>query len=554
MKAAILLCTVGLYAASAFAQPNANSPAPVAVAPTGPTVYTIDGQRIDGEVTAIEEGRLIIGPSSRSVPIDEVERIEMGNVAGLKAEWIGQDNHDLVKVGRATGGNGVQDVHVRLVGLFPDRQIKQIVAERRQRPPLREWRLNPSQSSHWRIGAERPVQATVAELYLEPTNTDMFGMTFDFTITYDDSSTAEASVTSTTHTSHQLKVDAGTAPTAVAAPSVVAAPDERPSIAVHLEGRSLVRGRLVALDDTAVTLRTPWQAEHRIPLVGVTAITFGAAGQPEASAALAERLQKPADEDTAIVLDNQQKPAEVTGSLDGYTDGQVRFTYAGQSRGINPARLVGVVFAAHPPVRSATAPYQECNLVSGEKLSGQLKAITPEAVELDAGWDSPVLLPRSSITQIRFRNGKMVYLSDVEPIQVVETPYFSRLMPYRRDMSLTGGPLKMNGATHAKGLAVHARSVLTYPLDGQYETFRAMVGFDDEAQERGRAVCRVLGDGRELFAQPDLRADQDPVAVEVSVAGVGQLSLEVDFGEAEDIGDRVIWADARILRAGKPAE
>ena len=61
----------------------------------------------------------------------------------------------------------------------------------------------------------------------------------------------------------------------------------------------------------------------------------------------------------------------------------------------------------------------------------------------------------------------------------------------------------------------------------------------------------MLGDGRELLAEPDLRSSGEPLAVEVSIAGVKELSLVVDFGEEEDTGDRVIWADAAAFCADK---
>src|SRR5205085_6940858 len=128
-------------------------------------------------------------------------------------------------------------------------------------------------------------------------------------------------------------------------------------------------------------------------------------------------------------------------------------------------------------------------------------------------------------------------------------PYFSRRSPYRRDVNLQGKALSVKGNNYAKGLAVHSRTALTYALDGQFETFKSLVGFDDDAGGQGRVACRVLGDGKELFAKTDLRGDAAPENIDVSVAGVKQLTLEIDFGEHEDTGDRVIWANPKLLRA-----
>jgi hypothetical protein len=58
----------------------------------------------------------------------------------------------------------------------------------------------------------------------------------------------------------------------------------------------------------------------------------------------------------------------------------------------------------------------------------------------------------------------------------------------------------------------------------------------------------VVVDGKELYANRDFRAEAEPQDLDLAVAGAKQLTLEVDFGDNEDVGDRVIWADARLFR------
>lgn len=146
----------------------------------------------------------------------------------------------------------------------------------------------------------------------------------------------------------------------------------------------------------------------------------------------------------------------------------------------------------------------------------------------------------------------MSYLSDLTPSEVKETPYFGRRFPWRRDVSLVGEPLKIDGTTYGRGLAVHSRTVLTYDLGGRYAWFEALVGFDEASQGRGRVDCRVIADGKELFVDPDLRADGPPKTIALAVAGVQRLQLAVDFGEDQDTGDRVIWANPRLYRRFPP--
>jgi NPCBM/NEW2 domain len=142
----------------------------------------------------------------------------------------------------------------------------------------------------------------------------------------------------------------------------------------------------------------------------------------------------------------------------------------------------------------------------------------------------------------------MTYLSDLNPTKVEETPFFGRRLPWRRNVNLLGEPLKMNGQTYDRGVAVHSRCNLTYDLNREYSTFEALVGFDEAVKGLGRVDCRVFADGKEIYANPDLRADGPPVKLSLPVAGADQLRLMVDFGRDQDTGDRVIFANPRLHR------
>ena len=72
------------------------------------------------------------------------------------------------------------------------------------------------------------------------------------------------------------------------------------------------------------------------------------------------------------------------------------------------------------------------------------------------------------------------------------------------------------------------------------------MGFDDASRGKGRVDCRVFADGKEVYANPDLRADAPPVKLSLPVSGTEILRLHVDYGRGQDTGDRVIWANARL--------
>jgi len=211
--------------------------------------------------------------------------------------------------------------------------------------------------------------------------------------------------------------------------------------------------------------------------------------------------------------------------------------------------VLGVVFAAHPPPPKTAGAVQLFVFASDDVMTGKWVGYDDGKLEIETAWNARVTVPADLVKQIRVRGGRVTFLPDLEPIAVEEVPYFGRVISWRRDAGFDGEPPRLRGKKPGRSLAVHSRSVLTYALDGQYDKFKATLGFDDSAGTRGRVDCRVLVDGREEFAQADFRADQDPLSVEVSVKDARQMSLEVDFGQAADVGDRILWADPRLFRA-----
>jgi hypothetical protein len=513
-------------------------------------VITIYDERIDAPATAIDSGELVIGAEPpRRVAMDEVAAVYLGNAAVLAAAWIGQDNHDAAQVGGAAAkANGIQDVHLRLSGLRASQPIKQInlIFQHPKRRGL--WRLDPSKSPSWRLVLERAGDSQAADLYFEPNELDGFEQRYTISVTYEDGQTAKVEIKAVTHTDHQLKV--GAQPAAAAD----AAPPSSPAAIVYGRDKSQVHGEMLELTDESISLGTSWIDALKIPLVEVRGIRFPAVNAADAQAKFEAKLAAPEAEDAAVVLGREQGVSLIAGTAHGAADGKLGFTYEGEQRSINLGRVAGLVFAAQPKRRAGASPYQLLHLTSGDRLTGVWTSIDDKALGLETAWGARLGLPRETVEKVEFRNGKVTYLSDLEPVSIEEVPYFGRRFPYRRDQALDGGPLKLKGKPYAKGLAVHSRSVLVYGIDGQYASLKALVGFDESAAGRGRVVVRVSGDGRELLVEPDLRSSGEPLAIDVPVAGVKELTLEVDFGEAEDTGDRVIWAEPRLFRADKKSD
>jgi hypothetical protein len=151
------------------------------------------------------------------------------------------------------------------------------------------------------------------------------------------------------------------------------------------------------------------------------------------------------------------------------------------------------------------------------------------------------------VKALDFSRAKVTFLSSLDPVSVREDPYFDVVWHFRKDQNLKGGPISLRGRKFERGISMHSRCRLTYSVAGQYRRFRAVVGIDDTAGNWGHVVCRVLGDNAVLF-ESELKGGDEPREIDLDVANVKLLALFVDFGEKLDIGDRVAFADARLIK------
>jgi hypothetical protein len=513
-------------------------------------ITTANDEQISGPLSKVEDGKLTLATEPpRVLDLADIDRIELGKQATTPSGdviWIGQDNHDLVQVGGAPGGNGIQDLHLRATSLKP-LALKQVMVVCRFPKQLRVWRLDTSQSPHWRLAVARDEVKPEADFYLEPTGDDSSGLSFDVTFTYADDSTSKSKVVATTHTSDQLKVNRSQEPGQP--PTTNVQPTAASKAETFLIDAGRLRGDVVGLDAESLVLRTSWKTEIRLPLVRASGVWFGNVGPAGSRGDFDKQLAAPGAEDIVFLVAPDKTAAQISGSVAGLSDGKLNIRFEGADRSIKQDRVLGVVFAAHPKIAPPDGVSQTLVLKTGDTISGRWVGLKDDTVELEMPWQARVSVPLAELSEIRGRNGKVVYLSDLEPSAVEEVGYFGRVIHWRRNQGFDDKPPTVKGRQPANLVAMHSRCVLTYPLDQQFDKFKATLAFDDSAGGRGRVLCRVMVDGREVFSQPDVRADADPQTVDVSTAGGKQLTLEVDFGQGEDVGDRVLWTEPRLFRS-----
>ncbi len=256
----------------------------------------------------------------------------------------------------------------------------------------------------------------------------------------------------------------------------------------------------------------------------------------------------------------------------------VQFTLDGSTLKVNRTKVFGVVYY-HVEEKTQGAPAG--TVVEGEGLRLFASQIVWDSAKGEGEWvvETPLLgslrLPASAIQQVDYSSGRLLYLSDLEPVRsewrrppgtFVADPRFMGLARDRGfyspelELEYPASSLSADESTSAgiprrkafkKGLALRSYIEQTYRIPQGFTRFRATAGIDPRTQATGHVELRVLGDGRELFKR-SIRGGEAPVELECEVTGLKELTIVVDFGADDPLdmgaGDNLHLAGARLTQ------
>ena len=303
------------------------------------------------------------------------------------------------------------------------------------------------------------------------------------------------------------------------------------------------------------------------PSLGTTSIPFARIDQVRFLARRTEwpKSTGPIKDDTLYTVSGD-KP---TGTIKSLGRGEIVYIHARRQRETKLATKDAVAASFVPiPPDAPTPPatlYAIVQLTDGSELRGAPKSYGSNGLVFTDLYGGERTVAAAGVAGLYFKNGRVIYLSDLAPAKVEENANYIRMpeplpgdlsYPFQRDAGAgDGGRLLIRGKEYRKGLGVHARSALTYALDGGFSKFQATVGIDDFAVRLsgldpvGNVSFVVLGDGQVLERRDGITSKSAPLALTVDVKGRKELTLLVDFGEDRSgQGDFADWALARVIR------
>ncbi len=218
------------------------------------------------------------------------------------------------------------------------------------------------------------------------------------------------------------------------------------------------------------------------------------------------------------------------------------------------SQVAGLIFAPPPAGMSAPAV---CKVIDtdGNEYVAQAVARTDKGFSILTVTKVKVDLTEKAISQFDFAAGSVKYLSDLDPVAVEESG--TEPHKYQRDRNLDRRPISLivdpasgKKETYTKGLTLHAKTVLTYELKGQYKSFRAIVGIDaDEENLAPSSVKITIDDGTQILFKGNLKTGDKPADLNLSVQGVDRLKITVESeGMGLDQGNQVSLANVRVLK------
>lgn len=117
----------------------------------------------------------------------------------------------------------------------------------------------------------------------------------------------------------------------------------------------------------------------------------------------------------------------------------------------------------------------------------------------------------------------------------------------RRDSSVSGKPLMINGTRYEKGLGTHARSSIDLKLSDDAREFYGACGVDAGGCSNGSVTCAVYAGDKPLFQSGLLRFNEPAKEFKVPVDGGSTLTLLVLDGGDGKRCDHADWINVGVI-------
>ena len=274
-----------------------------------------------------------------------------------------------------------------------------------------------------------------------------------------------------------------------------------------------------------------------LPIRQVTAFVKSSSPAPDLDQPLARDLVQLANGD------------RVEGVVTGISPDKITLTVNGDATPIQLDAIAAIRFAtagqSHPPADRGF----RIRLTDGSSFIASEVKLDGQELILTLADQSNRRLKLDAVSAIEQVNGPLLWLSSLKPVEDKQIPQFDLTWPTRMDRGVTGARIRF-GRIYDHGIGVHAKSILTFSLEGPYQSykaFRTQYAIDDDG-DLADVTVRIRLDDRTVHTQEHVKAGKLSPVILLPLDGAKKLTLEVDYGENGDTQDRFNWIEPALLR------
>ena len=314
----------------------------------------------------------------------------------------------------------------------------------------------------------------------------------------------------------------------------------------------LGNGRVITESLVANTVRVAAKMDGQdweIPVEDVRAIVF----QPNVPDDLIrESIKASASGNDRVIAKTSRGAQSVDGALKSIDNEKVFFEYKGEERTISLDKVLAVVFSDYglQPIAGTSTLV---NLTNGSRIHCSIERMENNQLDIKLPGGSQHQFDWDRVASVSVESDRVVFLSNLEPIEQQHQPIVTVEQPWKRNMSVQGNPIRLRvekdkpAKEFKSGIGMHSFAQLVFANEKKCNRLLAVVGIDIETDGRGDCRVAVTGDGIELWAT-DITGNDLAVEVDVDITGYKSIGLIVYPGNHLDMADHVDWAMARMLK------
>lgn len=235
-----------------------------------------------------------------------------------------------------------------------------------------------------------------------------------------------------------------------------------------------------------------------------------------------------------------------------------QFEFDGEMIDVRREKLEGLVYF-QPVKREFSTP--ACRVVDtgGSAWAASTVELNGEELLVTSVGGAAVKIPVSAVAKVDYSIGNIAFLADLEPdtgggppvvsLQPAAMAFkFGRVFAVRARPPLGASEFQIANQRYDSGLSLHAPARLVYRVPDGFRRLHAVAGVDDSIVGPGQFDLIILGDGKELLRQafgPEMRG---PLSIDLDLAGVRRVTIELDPADGQDIGDQLNFCEARLTK------